>query len=171
MPALLYYGICTTSGALGVECLQPFLDVSGKLCYVFPPPALVPLVLAKFWVEHIKGQLICLILVAPYWMEAPWLPTVLNMLAGIPLQCSIIKDLIVDVSVGLVLKGLPYLDLTLWLLSNVSYADSGFLSQSVRQCQGQLEHLHQTSTSSVGRNWQVGVLKRLYQTMPYLPLN
>ena len=51
--------------------------------------------------------------------EAPWLPTVLNMLADVPVQCSIIKDLIVDVSVGQVLKGLPYLHLPFWLLSNV----------------------------------------------------
>ena len=46
----------------------------------FPPPALVPLVLSKFLTEHVKGQLRHLILVAPCWMEAPWLPTGLNML-------------------------------------------------------------------------------------------
>ena len=32
------------------------------------------------------------------------------------------------------------------------------------------EHLHQRSTSSVGRNGQVGVHERVYQRMPYLPL-
>ena len=31
MPALLHLGISTTSGGLGVECLQPSLDISGKL--------------------------------------------------------------------------------------------------------------------------------------------
>ena len=36
---------------------------------------------------------------------------------------------------------------------------------------GQLEHLHQRSTRTVGRNGQVGVLNRVYQTMPSLPLN
>ena len=30
MPALLYLGISTSSGGIGVECLQPFLDISGK---------------------------------------------------------------------------------------------------------------------------------------------
>ena len=139
--------------------------------YMFPPPALVPLVLSKFLAEHVKGQLRQLILVAPYWMEAPWLPTVLNMLADVPWQCPIIKDLIVDASVGQVLKGLPYLHLTLWLLRDVCYADRGSLPQSVRWWWRQLEHLHQRSTSSVGRNGLVGVLKRVYQTMPSLPLN
>ena len=34
--------------------------------------------------EHVKGPLRLLILVAPCWMEVPWLPTVLNMLDDIP---------------------------------------------------------------------------------------
>ena len=137
--------------------------------YMFLPPALVPLVLSKFWVEHVTGQLRHLILVAP-WMEAPWLSTVLNMLANISRWCPIIHDLIMDVSVGQVLKGLPYLHLTLWLLSDGCYADRVSLPQSVRWWWGQLKHLHQSSTSSVWRNGQVGVLNRVYQTMPYLPL-
>ena len=73
---------------------------------MFPPPALVPLVLAKFLAEHISGQLSHLLLVAPCWMEAPWLPTVLSMLADIPQQCPIVKDLVMDVSVGQAFKGL-----------------------------------------------------------------
>ena len=80
-----------------------------QVSYVFPPPAVVPLVLSKFLAEHVKGQLRHLILVAPCWMEGPWLPTVLNMLAYIPQWFPVIKDLIVQVSVGQALMGLPYL--------------------------------------------------------------
>ena len=137
---------------------------------MFPPPALVPLVLSKFLAEHVKGQLRHLLLVAPCWMEAPWLPTVLNMLADVLQWCPIVKDLIVDVLVGQELKGLQNLHLTLWLLSNMCYANRASLPQSVRQWQRQLEHLHQGSTSSAGRNGPVGVLNRVYQTMPSLPL-
>ena len=100
---------------------------------MFPPPALVPLVLSKSLAEHVHGQLRHLTLVVPCWMEAPWLPTILNMLADVPCWCPIIKDLIMDASVGQVLKGLQYLHLTLWQLSNVCYADRGSLLQSVRQ--------------------------------------
>ena len=32
MPALFHFGISTTSGGLGVKCLQPSLEISGKLC-------------------------------------------------------------------------------------------------------------------------------------------
>ena len=49
------------------------------------------------------------------------------MLADVPQWCPIIKDLIVDVLVGQALKGLPYLHLTLWQLSNVCYANRGSL--------------------------------------------
>ena len=138
---------------------------------MFPHPALVPLVLSKFLAEHVKGQLRHLILVAPCWMEVPWLPTILNMLADIPWQCPIVKDLVVDVSVSQVLKGLQYLHLTLWMLSNMCYADRGSLPWSVRWWQGQLKHLHQRSASSAGRNGLVGVLNRVYQSMPSLLLN
>ena len=74
-----------------------------------------------------------------------------------------------DVLLGQVLKGLPYLHLTLWLLSDVCYADRGSLPQSVRQWWGQLECLCQRSTSSVGRNGKVGVLDRVYHTAMSAP--
>ena len=145
--------------------------ILGLFSYVFPPPALVPLVLSKFLTEHVSGHLRHFILVAPFWMEAPWLPIIHNMLADIPWWCPIIKDLIVDVSVSQELKGLQYLHLTLWQLSNVCCADRGSLPQSIRQWWGQREHQHQRSTSSAGRNGQVGVLNKVYQSMPSLLLN
>ena len=112
-------------GALGLNAFgHPW---TFQVSYVFPPLALVPLVLSKFLAEHVNGQLRHLILVAPCWMEAPWLPTVLNILADVPQLCPIVKYLVVDVLVGQVLRGLLYLHLTLWQLSNVCYAD-GFSS-------------------------------------------
>ena len=90
-----------------------------QVSYVFPPPALVPLVLSKFLEEQVNGQLRHLILVAPFWKETPWLPTILNMLADVPQQCPFVKDHVMDVLVGQALKGLQYLHLTLWQLSDV----------------------------------------------------
>ena len=91
-------------GALGLNAFShPW---TFQVSYVFPPLALVPLVLSKFLAEHVNGQLRHLILVATHWMEAPWLPTILNMLADVPQWCPIVKDLVMDVLVGQVLKGL-----------------------------------------------------------------
>ena len=68
-------------GALGLNAFShPW---TFQVSYVFSPPALVPLVLSKFLAEYVSGQLRHLILVAPCWMETPWLPTNLNMLADI----------------------------------------------------------------------------------------
>ena len=105
----LYYTLETPLplGAMGLNAFNHPWTFQAR--YVFPPPALVPLVLSKFLAEHVKGQLRLLILVAPCWMEAPGLPTVLNMFADIPWHCAIIQHLIMDVSVGHVLKGVPYL--------------------------------------------------------------
>ena len=60
-------------------------------------------------------------------MEVTLLPIVLNILKNVPQHCPVIKDLIMDVLLGQVLKGLPYLHLTLWLLRDVCYIDRGSL--------------------------------------------
>ena len=104
MPALLYLGNSTTCGALGLNAFS--CPWTFQVRYVFFPPALVPLVLSKFLAEHFNSQLRHLILVVPCWMEAPLFPTVLSMLADIPWQCLIVKDLVMDVLASLVLKGL-----------------------------------------------------------------
>ena len=44
-----------------------------QVSYVFPPPILILLVLSEFLAYHVKGQLRLLSLVAPCWMEVPWL--------------------------------------------------------------------------------------------------
>ena len=80
---------------------------------MFPPPALVPLVLSKFQIEHVKDQFRCLILVAPSCKEATWLPTVLNMLADVPNCYPIVQNISMDDSVDQVLKAQPQLYLTL----------------------------------------------------------
>ena len=52
-------------GALGLNAFNhPW---TFQVSYVFPPPALFPLVLSMFLAEHVKGQLRWLILVAPCW--------------------------------------------------------------------------------------------------------
>ena len=110
--------------------------------------------------EHVTDQVRLLILVVLHCMEASWLPTVLNMLEDIPHWCPIVKDLVTPVSVGWVLKGLPLLHLTLWLLRDMCCTDKGSLPQPVRQQWEELEHLQQKSTSNIGRNGQFGVLER-----------
>ena len=93
----------------------------------FPPPALVPKVQSKILAENVTSQLGLLFLVALCWMEATLFPKVLNILEEIPHWCPIVKDLIIDVSVTQVFKGLQLLHLTLWLLRDVCCTDKGSL--------------------------------------------
>ena len=65
-------------------------------------------------------------------MEATWLPRHLNTLEDIPQGCPLVKEFVMDVSVGQMLKGLPYLHLNLWLLRDMCCTDKGSLHQSVR---------------------------------------
>ena len=99
---------------------------------VYPPSALIPIVLFKFLAEHVTDQFRFLILVAPCWMEAPLLPTVLGMLEDIPPECPIIRNLIIDILIERVLKGLQLLHLTLLLLREVCCTDKSSLPESVR---------------------------------------
>ena len=166
MPSLLHLGISTIPGGLGVECLQPSLDVSGKLCVfsswisssgsvnvsdrtcqrstqmvdsggtMFDGGSLAP---------HTSQDVGRHSLVVPHHKRSHH-----GYLGRAGTQGSAISDL------------------ALWLLSNVCYADKGSLPQSVRQWWQQLQCLCQKSTSSVGMNGQGGVLDRVYQTMPFL---
>ena len=137
-----------------------------QVSYMFPPAALVSLVLSKFPLDHVTSQFRFFIL-----MEAPWLSTVFSMLDDIHHWFPIVNDLIMDVLVGWVLKGVQSLHLTLWLLRDVCCTDKGFLHQCDRQWQGQLTLLQQKLTSIAERNGPVGILQRVYQTIPLLPLN
>ena len=135
--------------ALGLNTFnQPW---TYQVSYVFPP-ALIFLVLCKILVEHVTGQHRLLILVAPCWMEAPWLHRGLNMLEDIFQCCPVMKDLIVYVLVGQVLKGLPCLHLTLWLLRDMYCTDKISFTQSFRQWCGQLKNLQWKSNSNFGKN-------------------
>ena len=95
-------------------------------------------------------------------MEANWLPTVLNMFIDIPNYCPIVQNLVIDVSVDWVLKGLPSVHLTL-----AAYRQD-FSSSAYQTVAGATQV---SMTSNDRRKGPVSVLKRVYQVMPFLPLN
>ena len=154
---LLHFWTSITSRTLGVKYIQPPWQF--QVSNVFPPQALIPLVLFTFLAEYVTSWIWLLILVPPWWMEAPWLLTVLNILENIPHQCPFINNLIIDVLVGLVLKNLWWLYLTLWMLRDVCCGDKGSLPQSVRQWQGSTTQVYQQCWKEwAGWCTQMGVL-------------
>ena len=117
-------------GVLGLNAVNHPRTFRLAMCF------LPTLVLSKLLAEQVMGKFSPPILVVPCWMEASQLSTVLNMLMDIPCCCPIIKNLVIDVSLAWMLKGLPYLQVTPGLLRYVCYADWGSLPQFFRQWQG-----------------------------------
>ena len=74
-----------------------------------------------------------------------------------------------DVLVGLVLEYLPWLHLTFWLLRDVCCAGKDSISQSVRV--GGTSSIYNTGLLAVPERNAGWCAQKVYQTMPYLPLN
>ena len=125
MSAILHLGKSPTCGSLGVECFQTNLDISGVLCdsssYISSLSS-VQVSGGTYWRSNQTSNSS-----GTYWMEPSWLPSVLNMLEDLHYHCPIVKNCIMDVLVDLVLKGLPLLHVTLWLLREVCCTDKGSL--------------------------------------------
>ena len=112
MPALLHFGNASTSGALGVEFPQTTLAVFSKLC-------ISSSCISSSSSVHVFGRM--------SEMSTKTFDSGVILLDGgslashssqhvgrqLSLHCPIIKDLIMDVSAGHMLKSLPYQHLTL----------------------------------------------------------
>ena len=60
--------------ALGTDALHHKWEFRGSLLYAFPPPMLIPLVLAR-----IHQYKTVMIIVTPWWPHAPWLPELIRL--------------------------------------------------------------------------------------------
>ena len=161
-----HLGKATTSGSLWVECFQPLYDIQAS--YVFLPPVLFPLVLSKILAENVIGQFRLFIKLAPP-MVSTWCHTVLSMLVDIPHSCTVGQNLVMDLSVDQLLKGLPSLHLTLAAQRCVLYR-WGFSSWVCQAVAGVTQVSMTIVGSSARRNGPIGVLHRMYQMISFLPL-
>ena len=168
MPALLLIGISTASGGLGVEYLQPSLDISGKL--------------------HVSSS--CISYSGSIQVSGRTCQRSTQMVdsGGTVLDRGSLASHSSQ-HVGRHSSAVPHHKRSLHgCLSRPGAqgsAISAFNPLAAQQCVlhrrvlflslsgsgGDNSHLCQRSTSSVGRNGQVGVLNRVYQTMLSLLLN
>ena len=131
----------------------------------FLPQLLFPIFYPKFWpsVEQDNSDFFFL------WHLVGW------SLLGFPefstcwqmfIRCPIIKDLVMDVLVRQVLKGLQSLHFALWLVRYTLHRPgfSSSFSQAVLGMMSIYDRIYQQSGMD-------GVFKRVYQTMPFLPLD
>ena len=164
--ALLHLGKSTTSESLGLNTFSHPWTYS----YVFPPPALVHMIISQFLWEHVIGQFRLLILMAPCWIDAFWLPTGFSMSGDIPHQCLIIKTSYECFSSigphGSVVTALNCLAAQGCVLHRQEF------SSSVCRAVAGVACVYKTGLPTMlKRMGWFGVLERVYLTISFLPLN
>ena len=102
-------------------------------------------------------------------METPWHLKVLNKLEDIPHWYPVVKDLIKDVWVDCMLKGLPSLHLTLWLHKDMCYTNKDSLPQSVGQWQGKLSICNKDLPGLLGRKGRMVCLRGCTKQFHFCP--
>ena len=81
------------------------------LLYAFPPPTLVPTVVNK-----LRGLPCKMLLIAPCWSDAPWLPMLLEMLCDLPRRIRPTPTLLTNTATGYPVSNSENLHLTVWPL-------------------------------------------------------
>ena len=169
MPALFHFGNSTACGGLGVECLQPSLEFSGKLCVSSSGSGPSCSVQVSSRTCQWSTQTL---MSGGFMLNGGSLASHSSQHAG---RCSSavshhkgshhrcfgrpgVQGSAISAFNSLVAQGCVL-------------CRQGFSSLVCQVVVGQLKHLCQGSTSSAGRCGLVGVLNRVYQTMPSLPLN
>jgi hypothetical protein len=99
--------------SLGIDALNQPWDFG--LMYAFPPPSLILSLLQKY--RRSKGKLL---LIAPFWPDAPWFAELITLLYTSPRKLRYRQYLVTNQSTGLPLPSLNRLRLTVWPLSRPS---------------------------------------------------
>ena len=168
-PALLHIGISTTSGGLRVECLQPSVDASVRLhvsssCISSSGSVQVSGGTCQRSTQIVAsgGTILDGGSLAPHSSQH-----VGRHSSAVPHHKRFCHGCLGRPGTqGSAISAFNPLDAQCCVLCR-----QGVSSLVCQVVAGATQVLHQRSTSSVGRNGQVGVLNRVYQTMPSLPLN
>ena len=102
--------------ATGINALEQRWKFKKK--YAFPPPQLIPLILAKM--RDFGGSEL-LILITTFWTRSAWLPELLQLSIQPPLLLSDRPDTVMDLYRGNAPPSLSKLRLTPWLLCGEYY--------------------------------------------------
>ena len=163
MPVLLHLGNSTTSRGLGVECLQPSLDFSGKLCVSSSCCSSSSSVQVSSrtcqWstqtFDFVGAMLVGGSLASRHFQHVGRHSSAMSHHKRSYHGCF----------------SRPGTQRSAVSAFNPLVAQQCSRPQSFRHWWEQLEHLHQRSTISAGWNGQVDVLNKVYQSVPSLPLN
>ena len=131
-----------------------------NLMYAFPPPQIIPLILARM--KECKGTLI---LVTPFWSRAAWLPELLQMSVLAPLRLPPHQSTERDLTTGRNLPSLQKLKLTVWLICGTPSRARGLITPWGRSSVDPGEIPRRINTPALGGHGQNGVGDTLYQEL------
>ena len=169
MSALLHSGKTITSRSFGVECIQPSMEVSNELCISSSCISSFSFVQVSTGTCHKQIQTSYSGGIMLY--EGSLASHSSQHVGRHSSSVSYHKKSHHGCFSRPGAQGSAIAAFNPWLLRDMSCTDKGSLPHFVWQWQGQLEHLQQKSTSIVGRSGKDGVLERVYQTMPFLPVD
>jgi hypothetical protein len=99
------------SEASGIDAFrQPWAQF--RLTYAFPPPQLIPAVLARLSQEKTR-----MILIAPWWEEASWFPELKTLTMGSPWKLKMDPCPVLETMTGKCVPNPDRLKLTAWVIS------------------------------------------------------
>ena len=149
------------SRAVAVDALSqewPF-----PLVFAFPPPTLVPAVLNKLKTTSVK-----MLLIAPAWSDAPWLPVVIGMLCGSPRRLPLLEDLVMNVATGFPVRDLGALRLTVWPLCGDLHEASACARIPFALSNSVGEVPQSDNTRRLGESGVHGVPTSIWTRLPFL---
>ena len=120
--------------------------------YAYPPPALLPQVLAKVEQDSPKQ----ILLVAPNWPSQRWFPLLISLLIDQPRRLPCWDDLLSQPLSGRLHERLQHQDLHAWLLSSNSSLQKAFLRKQPNASQLHSGNPLDLSTSQSGRSSLIG---------------
>ena len=109
--------------ALAMDALSQTWDFD--LVYAFPPPTLVPTVANK-----LRGSKTRMLLVAPCWCDAPWMPVLTELLFDTPRRIPVSPRLLINTSTNYPVGNVEALRLTVWPICGQPQASTSHLLPS-----------------------------------------
>ena len=109
--------------ALAVDALSQTWDFD--LVYTFPPPTLVPTVANK-----LRGSKTRMLLLAPCWCDAPWMPVLTELLFDAPRRIPVSPRLLICTATNYPVGNVEALRLTVWPICGQPQASTSHLLPS-----------------------------------------
>jgi hypothetical protein len=141
--------------AAGIDAFrQPWARF--RLTYAFPPPQLIPAVLAKLSQEKTR-----MILIAPWWEEASWFPELRSLMVDSPWKFNMNPCPVLEAMTGKCVPNPERLSLTAWIISGKRWKGKASRQNSQNSCLDPFGRHPKRPTFQHGEDGRHGAQRRM----------